>query len=135
MGVVATTAVSFIILGNETCLECAAGVGRERWSQKMLRHSVSDYAIVIPVGAEASIAAVAEAAHAAGVRVLDWIESCTDRVTLVARSGMGETGTMTVATAGSVFCAMSGKLPIGHNIFPGGGGLPVGAFVTTDTGR
>ena len=135
MGVVTTTAISFIILSDVTCLECAAGVGRERWSREMLRHSVSGYAIVIPVGAEASIAAVAEAAHAAGIRVLDWIENCTDRVTLVARSGMGETGTMTIATAGSVLCTMSGKLPIGYNIFPGGGRLPVGAFVTTDTGR
>ena len=101
----------------------------------MLRHSVSGYAIVIPVGAEASIAAVAEAAHAAGIRVLDWIEGSTDRVTLVALGGMGEAGTMTVATAGSVLCVMGGKLPIGHNIIPGGGCLPVGAFVTTDTGR
>ena len=134
MGVVATAAFSFIILGNVTCLEFAAGVVSECWSRKMLRHSVFCNTIVNPVRAEASVAGVAEAAHAAGVRVLDWIEGCTDRVTLVARSGVGETAAMAVATAGSVLRVMGGKLPLVCDIFTGSGCCPTGVLVTTDTG-
>jgi hypothetical protein len=101
----------------------------------MFRHCVSGYAVVNPVSAEAFGTVMAEAAHAAGIRVFDWIESCADRVALVARNGMGIAGTMAVATAGSVLRVMGGKPPIGHNIISCGGCLPDGAFVATDAGR